>query len=489
MRNSKIKTALAALAIGAVTFTGCKKFLDVNDNPNSPVDVEIKYILPSVQGAIAAVTGGPMQVYGSFWSQYWTQSRGASQYKPIDQYQPGQADFDRTWGILYRDALQEIQLILAQKSNPQYQQYAGIAMLLKAYEFQLLTDAFGDIPLKEATAGLDDNLYPHYDKQEEVYDSIFSFIDQGMAMIDPASGYLPGDEDLVFGGMKNDKMKYWQQFGNTLKLRAYLRISAVNEDKARQGIARLYQRKEGFLSTDAKISYGTAGGNTNPLYAEIVGLSNVLNIVASETCVNAMRSLNDPRIFTFYAAVPDTNIKVVVGIPQGSYAAKPSNAKVSLPGAAVGAKTRDVTSATAPVIFISAAESYFLQAEAALKGYAGGDVKALYTQGITASFNSYKVDPGTYISDRAAAWPAGRDAQLEAIITQKYFAMCGNQGFEAWTEWRRTSFPKFFTPSQEGVLNGKYPLRFVYPNTEFTRNPNYPGTVEVGVPVWWNTKK
>ena len=75
---------------------------------------------------------------------------------------------------------------------------------------------------------------------------------------------------------------------------------------------------------------------------------------------------------------------------------------------------------------------------------------------------------------------------MKAIITQKYYAMCGFQGFEAWTEWRRTGYPTFFvTSAGSTIAAGEFPLRMLYPNSELTSNLNYPGTVLINVPVWW----
>jgi hypothetical protein len=464
------------LAVLALSVSGCKKFLDVNDNPNLPEQVEVPLILPSAQGAIGHALGNHFQIYGSIWGQYWTQSPFSSQYKSIDQYQPGSNDFDRPWGILYNDAMEDIQTVIASQGQEKYKQYAAIAYLLKAYDFQVITDAFGDVPLKEALQG-DGNLNPHYDAQSEIYDSIFKYIDQGQALIDTTSEFLPGDEDLIFQG----DMHQWIAFGNTLKLRAYLRISAVDPGKARAGIAALAGKT--FLTDDALISYSQTGGNENPLNAEMIGLGRTQNLVASATCVDAMKALNDPRVRVFYRPVPDTN--VVIPIPQGSFNTEPDF--VSTPSYVVGARAGDPNSALAPVKFISAAESYFLQAEAAARGLLPGNAQSLYEQGIAASFSSYNITPGSYISDVLAQWPAGEANQVKAIITQKYFAMCGNQGFEAWTEWRRTGYPDFFVRSEASSLAaGLFPLRMLYPNTEITRNSNFPGLKTVIQPVWWD---
>ena len=83
--------------------TGCKDFLDVNDNPNKTTDAEPALVLPSAQAAIGLVLGNHYQLNGSIWSQYWTQTRSASQYKSIDNYSQQPSSFDRPWQILYAD--------------------------------------------------------------------------------------------------------------------------------------------------------------------------------------------------------------------------------------------------------------------------------------------------------------------------------------------------------------------------------------------------
>ncbi len=67
--------------------------------------------------------------------------------------------------------------------------------------------------------------------------------------------------------------------------------------------------------------------------------------------------------------------------------------------------------------------------------------------------------------------------------------MCGFQGFESWTEWRRTGYPTFFTTSIASTLGqGRMPLRMPYANSEATSNTNYPGNIVIYTPVWWDVK-
>ena len=482
--NYRNKT-LAVIAGAALLVTsGCKKFLDVNQSPNAPKTATEDLLLPSSQLAIGLALGTTLNVNGGFYAQYWTQSPSSSQYKTIDQYLTTPSDFNRPWATLYNDALQDIEELRHSKLT----NYVAIAWLQKAYAFQLLTDAFGDVPLKEAFGGTE-NLSPRFDPQQEVYDSIIAWTKRGIALTTASATNYPGSDDLIFGGGAAG-MASWKQFGNTLLLKIYLRLSEVDATKASAGIQALYATNPTFLTKDAKITYLNVGGNQNPLYAEGVGLGRIGNIVASSTAVNAMTANNDPRLKLLYTTNSSGN---VVSIPQGSFATQ-SSVTPSLPAAITGARFSTSTGSTAsvaPVKFISAAESYFLQAEAVARGWASGDVDALFKAGIKASFDALSVSSTDYTTYLATApdaqLPADLAGRIRAIITQKYYAMNGFQGFEAWTEWRRTGYPNFLVKSQASTLGtNELPARLLYPDTEITRNANFPGIKSITDKVWWD---
>src|SRR6185436_3795311 len=176
----------------------------------------------------------------------------------------------------------------------------------------------------------------------------------------------------------------------------------------------------------------------------------------------------------------------------GNYNAPPGT-PVSWPSPVTGGNIDDeVASASAPVKLMTGYESLFLQAEAVARGWMTGDAQALYEEGITESFVSYGLqdtDATNYFTQTAIAFPsAGTTAdKIEAIITQKWIAMDGNQCDEGWTEWRRTGFPDFFTESVNSIIGaGRFPARFFYPSTESTRNGNFPGQPLIYTKVWWD---
>jgi hypothetical protein len=98
----------------------------------------------------------------------------------------------------------------------------------------------------------------------------------------------------------------------------------------------------------------------------------------------------------------------------------------------------------------------------------------------------------------------GSEKNLERIITQKYLAIYPD-GQEAWTEWRRTGYPRQIPPvenmtnagvkTSDGYKDGA--RRMPYPRSEYERNADnlnkaistYLGGVDnASTNVWWDKK-
>jgi len=261
----------------------------------------------------------------------------------------------------------------------------------------------------------------------------------------------------------------------------------------------------------AVIAYRSGATNNNPLYAELtsVQMGGVQQMAGSKTAIDEMNLNNDYRSKVFYTTVPGAGR---VGIKQGEYDIMVSSSSYSVPGAHVGGNAASAASAKAGVVLLSSWESYFLQAEAVARGItaAGGDDADLFYKGLNASFsywNNALVAEGypsasaaysVYVNgDATASIPAAywgqypvtgtADDKVRHIITQKWFSMCGTQGFEAWTEWRRTGYPTFLiNPRNSRIGATQLPSRFVYPASEAATNANYPGIQSVTTRVWWD---
>ncbi len=534
MKYNRIKL-ITVLALGSLFAGGCKKYLDVNKNPNIANNPGVEVVLPSAQVAIAHVVGGQFQINGSFWAQYWTQSPLANQYKQYDQNQPSSDNYNTSWRLLYASALTDLNYVYNTASGKNNKQYMAVAGLLTAYTYQVITDAWGDAPFTEALKALDadgGNVSPAYDLQSVIYDGIIAKIDESIALIDESAPVHPGGDDLMYGG----DMSMWRTFGYTLKLKVAMRLSEVNPAKAQATIASITADPNFlyFITTEgeeAKIRFSEAGGSQNPVYSEIVGVGNTQNIYGSATCIDSMKSNFDPRVGIFY--VPSGGN--VVGITQGDFNNAANAAGKSIASHYVGAEALNDASGAAPVRFLSSYESLFLQAEATARGWltGSGSDQDLFEAGIAESFRAYLTDadvheiirdslPGEYNEFEvnldyaiyryihgdtvtgylggdsvdlynlpAANWgayPTGGTVEdkVRHIITQKWFSMCGNQGFEAWNEWKRTGYPDFFVTSVNSLIGTNKPVRFIYPTEEINLNANFPGVKQVTQKMWWD---
>lgn len=499
--KKNIKSGVACLMLAALSMSSCKKFLNVNTNPNVAQTATAKTLLPAAQLYLGTAAGVEMQVIGSFWSQYWTQSPGASQFHVLDQYAPGQDVFNTSWTNLYASAENFYQLYnLADSQNKK--QYMAISLLMRAYTFQVITDAWGDVPFKQALKGqyADGHVAnPKYDSQLVVYNGILAYIDSANKLLSTSDPIHPSTDDLIYGG----KMAKWKKFANTLKLKIYLRMSQINPTAAKAGVVALYATSPSFIGVgdDAFIAYGFNSANKNPLYADEVALGSVQNLVASSTCVDSMNSNNDPRVSVFYEA--SSNTGAYVGIPQGLYQTSFNAGSFSIPNVYVAGDAQASASTNAPVNLLTSYESLFMQAEVAARGWVNpGTDSSLFYQAINASFNYYgnQLTAETGLSASTAftnyitgggywvTYPyLGTTAdKINFIITQKWFAMCGNQGFEAWTEWRRTGYPSFLVHSKSSLIGNSFPKRFLYPTSESTTNTAYPGLAPLTSKVWWD---
>jgi len=490
MKKTKFKIyTLICILFFLGIISSCKKdYFDINTDPNHAADVPVTLLLPSAEAAIAHAVGNGFQIFGGIWGQYWTQSPASSQYKTIDQYSPSAFDFDRPWQNMYSDALQDLSTIIAKGNATGATQYVACAKILEAYAYQGLTDNFGDVPCSQALQASAGIISPKYDTQAEVYARIITLLNEGLAAIDESAEFHPGSDDILLGG----DMGMWRKFGNTLKLRVYLRLAYVDPAQAQSGVSSLSGASFLGAGDAVLVNYADAGGNYNPLYSAISDLSFVQSLVASATCVNYMNVNSDPRLPIFYAPAVNGSY---VGIAQGDYTL-PAGTNVSYPGDVTGGNGSDgpnSISAAAPVKLMTGYESLFLQSEAALRGWLGsGNDQALYEAAITENFEAYGLadsDATTYLAGDSIAYPASGsfDDKLRAIITQKWVSMCGNQNDEAWIEWRRTGYPDFFVQSANTIIgSGRFPQRFYYPSTEFSRNTNFPGQKQIYDKVWWD---
>ncbi|KAA9340784.1 SusD/RagB family nutrient-binding outer membrane lipoprotein [Adhaeribacter soli] len=477
------KYLVACIFASMFGLSSCEKdFLDVNTDPNNPLESTPELTLSTGIGYTAYTMGNQFQILGNFWSQHWTQSYGAGQFRDLDSYRIQSNTYDRPWQYLYSGALNDFKYVSEQSAKVDRPNHAAIADIMMAYVYQVLVDGYDQVPFSEALQG-SNNLNPKYDAGKDIYAALIPMIDGGVNKI--TEGSLPEGGDLVYQG----DMDMWRKFANTLKLKIYLRQAYVSENQSavQTGVAALLTKNE-FIETgeDAEVPFVDQSLNRNPIYQTETTTFSAANIVASNTILNYLNTNNDTRIGAFFKrAASAPNAGNFAGLDQGITG---TGVKSSLLASSFSKPSSAVAGPTAPVPFISAAESYFLQAEAELRYGSFANAQARYEDGVNASF-AYNNVSRTGVTIPALSSSETLEENLEKIITQKWVAMSGRQGFEAWTELRRTGYPSFIKPSASSVLGSTLmPNRLLFSSSESLRNSNTPAIIDIHERVWWDRK-
>ncbi len=449
--NIYIWTVLVA---SSILFSCQKELSDINKNPNAAESPQPDYLLTSVTKSAADNYWGSTANYSA--SQLFIQQWARIQYTDVDRYVFSNASFSSFWATIYANNITDLNTIIELGEAQGNPNYVGVAHILRAWDFQLLTDAFGDVPYSEA-GNIDQYPNPVYDKQQDVYHGILKELDLALTTLTEGSAPISGDA-IYKGSIGN-----WKKFANSLKLRIALRISDREPDLSKQIVTQVLASPAGLISSNAenaKVTY-EASPNWNPVAAIF---STRQDSRISKTVVDRLYDLNDPRL-PVYAELPKDTTKYV-GVPNGLTTGDAANlglSKTSRPGGYF-------TAAEAPAVILTYAEVLFLRAEAAARGLSNEDAGDLYIKAITASFGQYGITNETTINTYLvqASVRYNPSNYKKSIGDQKWIALFG-QGLEAFAEWRRLDYPQL-QPAAAGVLNGRIPVRFIYPGTEQTLN-------------------
>ncbi len=344
--------------------------------------------------------------------------------------------------------------------------YWAMAKLLRVNTMLRVTDCYGPIPYSQVANG---KTAVAYDSQEDVYKHMFEDLDYVIQMlgefVDEVGGLKPLEGyDPVYNGDYNK----WMRFANSLKLRLAVRISNVSPELARTKAEEAVKSTRGLIDTNDNNAYVGVGAEPNPLWlvASIWG-----EIRINATIASYMKGYSDPRSAVYFTTSKLGGDSPYMGMRSGLEGVKPATySGYSMPNY----EQKD------DMLMFCAAETAFLRAEGALRGWdMGGSARDFYEQGVKLSFDQRKVSGADeYLANAVAvpepfvdpvnpakcnytpktkitiAWNEGASTEekLERIITQKWIANFP-LGFEGWADYRRTGYPEVF-PSVSNLSNG-----------------------------------
>ena len=422
------------------------------------------------------------------------------------------------WGVAYTNVMSPVAAVIERAKREKYDHFEAWAITLKVLAMHRLSDIYG--PIVYTNFGkINSDGSVTYDSQQEVYDAFFKDLDVAVAKMtpyaaDPTKQKVFADFDLVYAG---DYVK-WVKLINSLRLRLAIHIAKADATRAKTEAEKALSHSIGVLETNDEDFIIDSKIITNPL--------NIISGIWGDIRMGApmesyMVGYNDPRLAAYYQkSTEPTQAGKYKGIRNG----------IDIPNKALYGNHSKIGNLGTKMPLLTSAEVWFLKAEAKLNGwnvpnvatvqdaYERGMERSLTQWGQGGSFETYKANVSKpipyvdihnatnsvgigspYLGTVSPKWdPAGTTEQKrEQIITQKWIALYP-ESVEAWTEQRRTGYPKLFPVvinNSGGVIpNGQFIRRINFALTEReTNQAGYQGAVQklggpdnIGTRLWWD---
>ncbi|HMI61177.1 MAG TPA: SusD/RagB family nutrient-binding outer membrane lipoprotein [Puia sp.] len=507
----------ALLGLCVLAQTSCTKNFDTqNTNPNAVSTATPGFVFTKAQydgmGAATGPYGGSSMYLLQGTMQYTTSYNDVAGFG--SKYVASQiTQTNATFNAAYPDEINEIGIVIkAVKSDPTKINLLAAARIWRAYCFSKITDLYGDVPYSQAGLGYDSSVYkPAYDAQQAIYTDMLSELASAAASFDPNKTTF-GAADLIYGG----NTAQWQKFAYSLMLRLAMRLTKVDIASAQTWATKAIAG--GVITADAdiaKMPYLSSGQiiNQNPMaynlwnsdYIAQNGSTNTEGGKYQDVWINYLKSTNDPRLsiisIVYNNGVPDTTAGIQKGMPSNINNVRPANfVTYSEPN------PKTVLLLGSPQLIFTAAESYFLLTEAALRGwYSGATAASLYTNGVQAGLRQWAIiagSAGTISSGAFNNYVANNtlvsgtfDAQMNQIYTQFWVSMFPN-ATEAFNSYRRTGYPALVPNNYAGnATGGQIFRRMLYPTTEQNLNSDSykaaiarQGADDLMTRIWWDKK-
>lgn len=390
----------------------------------------------------------------------------------------------------------------------------AMATIVKVAGMHRVTDMYGPIPYSNFGKS------SAYDSQKDVYYAFFDELNSAIEVLteyvtkNPSGKYLTDYDNIYNGEVKN-----WVKLANTLRLRLAVRLAYADEAKAQQEAKIAISNPIGLITnkTDMAAFRHDKTGSGHSLYIIYTQFDDTRMGAVIESYMNGFA---DPRLDSYFT--PTSN-GTFLGVRSGITISRKDDytVKGKFSGLNISQKS--------PVVWVNPAESFFLLAEIALRGWNVGVTQSaneLYEEGIKASFdycgksdqlaaylNSVTTptpyeDPVSSVNNYKANLPTinvkwndsdNFEKKLERIITQKWIAIFPD-GQEAWSEFRRTGYPKVFPVvinNSNGTINTATQIRRIpFSSKEVLNNSQevakgvtlLQGPDNGNTKLWWDKK-
>lgn len=369
-------------------------------------------------------------------------------------YYVGDAAGDGTWSTYYK-WLNNIREMEKEAVKLNVVNYQAVSITLRSWIFQLLTDAFGNVPMTEACRGDEQLFTPKFDTQEDIYHTLIDDLATANTLFDTKTGLKYNTTaDILYKASSTDAtgMLKWKKFCNSLRMRILMRVIDVNGFNAAAELKKMI---------DDPTTYPVFTSNEDAAMLSITGVAPeeapltrpqdfTAYLSLSEFFINHLVAWNDPRLPLFATKAKNDGVSSYVGLPSG-YAIAPS-INASQPNQAI-------CKAPMKLAIMTYSEVEFIKAELAQRSIIDPSLaQTAYENGVKASVEQWGgVMPANYFANAQAAY----NGTLERIMEQKFFALFFVD-YQQWFEHNRTGLPVM--PRGDGVPSGNVmPKRLLYP--------------------------
>jgi hypothetical protein len=495
----------------------CKDELDDRyENPDRTADATIdQFFTAMLNNNRVRLMYWNMSTFINWHIGVYTQSVGFLNTEYI--YQQNEAYITNRWDDFYRPSAngagvmalyREIEkayaaLSVDEQKNIDVFVYAAKVVLYE--QTAQMVDMWGDIPFSEA--GLlnktGEVVYPVFDSDEEVYNVLLEGLTEASEYfasveLSATTQSLFSTQDILLQG----ELKRWQQYTNALRLRLLMRISYVDEARAKADVLEMLSDPTIYpLPGDAGIQYDP--DDDDILLQPLTNYSDDLHIAFTdwtnyptpyfmlEEVLKPVQDLRIPVLYDKYGQTMNGQF-----MANADYNAMPvtysqTEQQLNLEKFAILDSGTFLYNSKLPGVLMTASEVNFLKAEA-YERWGGGSAVDAYTAGIRKSIRFYyylnNLNPSsgktiappsdaaidTFIANNIIPhYTGGQQDKLAAIWTQKWVHFGFLQAVQSWAELRRTRYPQlyFYTSSLTGYELP--PSRLTYPANEKTFNSNY----------------
>jgi hypothetical protein len=521
------------LTLTVLSLTQCDNFESMNQNPTTSTNMDPNLMLPTIQ---MQLTGGQYEhwrngsIYSDEWMQHWTCEYACTEYGGKGQRRDDY--MSALWDTQYpREVKNIVDMVERSKGDAAKVNINAVSRIMKVYIFSRLTDLYGDIPYSEAAQGYYKNIFtPKYDKQEDIYNDFFTELDEAVKSFDESKE--PITQDIYFNG----SIAKWKKFGNSLRLRLAMRLTKVNNAKAKTeaeaAIALGVMESNGDMAVMKHINVPFGGDvyGGNGLSYTFMNSSPLESAFRMTTTLSDyLVDTQDPRLTmfgrTYLKDDNRTDITAQVFNKLGDYhlmSVAPSTFSWEVSGATISVDVNgtptDVTkllqcmqpskyisAIDAPYIIMSYAEVELWMAEAAFRTWTTGATAQQHFANALEAGVKQMTTYGAPDADQndidafVTANPLVADSELEQINTQLWINFALN-GQEAYANWRRSGYPAIVYPNRDpGVnqSNGQIPRRMQYSVNEYLLNTTkvneavsrMPGSKDLWTGrVWWDAE-